>query len=181
MRKVSKSAAFRDLLRFLLLTGQRRVETAQMKWADVHLEGYTSADGATYEGPTWVIPAASAKMARAQHVPLGSMSVELLKAQHRYAGTDLVFVGNTHSPITGWTSRLLPVRQALGLPDLAPQALRRSYRTGLSEIGVPEPLAETMIAHKRKDIVALYDFSELWGQRIDAQAKWESYIAEVTA
>lgn len=162
------SETFRDLLRFLLLTGQRRSETAAMRWGDL-------------DGDSWAIPAEITKTGKPHRVPLGQLSRQVIDAQERYAGSDLVFPGRGLKQISGWTQQLQPVRDAMGQPNFAPHALRRSYRTGLAELGVSEALAEVMIAHKRKDLVARYNHSEEWLARRDAQARWEAHIAEVTA
>ncbi len=166
--EAASTPVFCDLLRLTLLTGQRRTETALMRWDDV-------VDG------IWTIPAAIAKTGAEHRVPLGPTSWALIAAQPRHAGTDLVFAGRGLRPISGWSKLLAPVRDALGMPTFAPHALRRSYRTGLAELGIPEALAETMIAHKRSDLVGRYDKSERWAARVEAQARWEAHIAAVTA
>jgi hypothetical protein len=56
--------------------------------------------------------------------------------------------------------------------------LRRTYRTGLAELNVAEPVAEMMINHTRPDLVARYSKAELWTQRVEAQNIYESYVAE---
>ena len=150
----ARSTAFRDLLRFLLITGQRRTETTLMQWSDVDLER-----GA------WAIPAAVTKTGAGHRVPLGPLSSEILRAQPRHAGSGLVFPGRGLRPISGWTKQLAPVRARLQLQKFAPHALRRTFRTGLAELGVPEPVAEVMIAHKRSDLAHRYDKSELWERR----------------
>ena len=72
-----------------------------------------------------------------------------------------------------------PVRKAFGNPALSLHALRRTYRTMLSEIGVNEDIAERQIAHKRPSLVSLYDKSHLVERRKDAQAQYEAHLAEI--
>ncbi len=166
--ETASNSAFRDLMRFLLLTGQRRTETASLRWA--HLSG-----------DVWSIPADITKTGVEQKVPLGPMSKRLIEAQDRHVATDLVFVGRDANQISGWTQLLKPIREAMAMPTLAPHALRRSYRTGLAELGVPSDVAEVMIAHKRSDLIALYNHSDLWSARVAAQVKWEKHLYDLLA
>jgi len=178
------SAQSRDFFRLCLLTGQRKSETNSMRWSDV-------------SGAEWVIPAHETKMGRTQRVPLGPMSRALIEAQPRRAGTDLVFPGRmnpdgTMGRMTGMGERWRAIKARLvgllgefdparapGMDKIGCHALRRSFRTGLSEVGVAFEVAEAMIAHKRGDLVARYDKSELWAERQAAQLRWEAHLTEV--
>ena len=164
--EAASNPAFRDLMRFLLLTGQRRTETASLRWA--HLSG-----------DVWSIPADITKTGVEQKVPLGPMAKNIIEAQNRYAATELVFVGRDASQISGWSQLLKPIREAMAMPTLAPHALRRSYRTGLAELGIPSDVAEAMIAHKRADLIALYNHADLWSARVAAQVKWEKHLSDL--
>ena len=90
-----------------------------------------------------------------------------------------MFASARLGPLTGWSKSIVPVREAFGNDGLTLHALRRTYRTMLSEIGVEEDIAERMIAHKRPGIVGLYDKSRLVEKRKDAQRRLEAHIAEL--
>jgi integrase len=165
--------AFRDMLRFALLTGQRRGEVANMRWADLDFDHE--------DGPRWVIPESLRKTGESHIAPLGPLSAALLRSQPRHANTDLVFPSHkTGRTIEGWTSRLPPVREALGEPTLALHALRRSYRSALSDLGIDTDTAERQIGHKRPGLLGVYDFSDIWQRRIDAQQRYEAHLSEIT-
>ena len=164
--------AFRDLLRLALLTGQRRGELAQMRWRDLDLTHPA--------GARWVIPAALRKTGEAHTVPLGPQSRQLIAAQPRHADVDLVFPApRTGRVITGWSERVRPVCKALGEPTFALHALRRSYRSGLSEIGVDWDTAERQIGHARPGLLGIYDKSDIWPRRVAAQERWETHLQAV--
>jgi len=152
-----------DFLRFVLLTGQRRTETSRMEWAHV-------------SGDRWHLPAENTKTGADHTVPLGPLSLAIIEAQPRHAGTSFVLPGRGLKAMSGWSKLIAPVRRAYGDDRLTIHGLRRAFRTGLSALGVDEPVAELMIAHKRSDIVGRYDHADLWDRRIDAQHKWEEYI-----
>lgn len=163
---------FRDLLRLGLLTGQRRGEIASLRWSDLDLSDP--------KNPRWIIPAGLRKTGEAHTVPLGALSVALLKAQPRLAESSLVFPSRRPTrPISGWTQRLVEVREALGDKRFSMHALRRSYRSGLTEIGVDFDTAELQIGHKRPGLAGTYDKSEVWTKRQAAQAAWETLICDV--
>ena len=128
----------------------------------------------------WSIPAERTKTGNEHRAPLGVLALDILEAQPRYAGTDLVFPGRGLRPLSGWTQILRPMKEALGDQKFAFHALRRSYRTGLTRIGVDFDLAELMIAHARSDLHRRYDHSDRWAERDAAQSKWEAYLANVT-
>ena len=156
---------FRDYMRFLLLTGQRRGETSEMTWDDL-------------SGDRWTIRAEVAKMGRDHLVPLGPLSLELLSAQHRQS--HLVWPGRGGVPMSGWSKRLRPIKAAMVEPGLALHALRRGYRTGIRELGADADLCELMIGHTRDGLVARYDKSEMWEARRSIQLRWEDWIAQIT-
>ena len=155
---------FRDYLRFLLLTGQRRSETAEMRWADISED-------------RWTIRAEVAKSGRTHVVPLGPLSRQILDTQACVSG--LAWPGRGDVPMAGWSRRLRPVKAAMGEPRLAMHALRRGYRTGIRELGADTDLCEIMIGHARRGLVARYDKSEMWAARAELQCRWEGHLAEV--
>jgi site-specific recombinase XerD len=158
---------FRDFCRFLLLTGARRNEAAQMTFDQL-------VNGA------WACPAVATKMGRVHLVPLGQLSIEIVMDQRRYAATELVFPGRRLRAMSGWTQRLRPLKERLG-DNFAFHTLRRTYRTGLTRLGIDYDVAEMMIAHKRDDLHGRYDASDLWKERTEAQARWEAYVGQLIA
>ena len=164
--EAASNPVHRDLLRFMLLTGQRRTETSLIEWD--HLSD-----------DRWHLPAEITKTGTDHTVPLGPLSRALLDAQAHYAGTGLMFPGRSLRPFSGWTKLVTPVREAYGDDRLSCHGLRRTFRTGLSALGVEEAVAELMIAHKRSDLVGRYDHSDLWDRRVEAQTRWESFVGEV--
>jgi integrase len=140
-----------------------------LRWSFLTLNG---------EDPRIDLPAEITKAGEPRSLPLGPLSISLLDAQPRAAGTDLVFPGRGEVEMAGWSRRLAPVKRALGAPGFGLHALRRSYRSGLSDLEVPEEIAERMIGHKRPGLMGTYDHSTVWSARVEAQAQWEGLLAE---
>jgi integrase len=169
---------FRAYLYTLLLTGQRRTETAQMRWSDLR----TDAAGAIVE---WQIPAEVTKAGRAHRVPVPPDLATTLGGLPRLAGTDLVFPGRGGRPMSGWSQRLAPVQAATAKAGLAPWTmhdLRRTVRTGLGRLGVDQEIAELMLNHAPGDeLAAIYDRGDYWARRKEAAERWARHVSGLVA
>jgi integrase len=77
--------------------------------------------------------------------------------------------------ITGWTKRVAGLRQASGV-DFRLHDLRRTTRTLMSRLGVPEDIAELAIGHVRTDLIARYNKDVAWEGRSDAFARVSAHI-----
>jgi integrase len=176
----------------LLLTGQRRTETALMRWSDLR----TDAAGAIVE---WGIPAEVTKAGRAHRVPVPPELDLILRALPRLAGVDLVFPGShrrkgaregradvtSRPPMSGWAQRLAPVQAATaeaGLAHWTPHDLRRTVRTGLGRLGVDQEIAELMLNHAPGDeLAAIYDRGDYWARRREAAERWARHVLGLVA
>lgn len=156
----------------LLLTGQRRAETASMRWADVDL-----ANG------VWNIAAEITKSGRAHRVPLQPELVAILQNVPRLRGNPWVFAGRDGVPMSGYSKRMKAL-QALA-PDLEPftlHDLRRTVRTGLSALGVAPHVAELMLNHAVKGALAqAYDRHDFWDERVAAAIEWSKHVKQPVA
>ena len=80
--------------------------------------------------------------------------------------------------ITGWTMWVTNLRQASGV-DFRLHDLRRTARTLMSKLRVPEDIAELAIGHVRADLVARYNQDNAWPGRCDAFTRVSDHIATV--
>jgi integrase len=80
---------FNAIVRFLILTGQRREEVAGVTWAEVS-DDFSS----------WTIPASRAKNGATHLVPLSASAQDLLREAPRFG--ELVFPG-LRGPFNGWS------------------------------------------------------------------------------
>ena len=160
---------FNPYLKILLLLGQRRTETAMMRWRDLDL-----AEG------VWIVPPAITKSGRPHKIPIPRQAVEILKGLPRLAGTDLVFPGRRNRPMSGWSKHLPPVYKATaaaGMAAWAPHDLRRTMRSGLSALGVERVTAELLLDHAVSDELSkIYDRHEYWPQRVEASSRWATHV-----
>ena len=85
---------FDGYLKVLLLCGQRRTETAAMRWADIDPDA-----------ATWTIPASISKSGREHIVPLPPAVMEIIRATGRTT-SPLVFPGRGGTIMSGWEKRV---------------------------------------------------------------------------
>jgi integrase len=149
---------FGPLFRFLLLTGQRLHEVADMTWSELDLTN-----------GLWSIPAERMKTDAPHHVPLSQEAIALLMALPRFKG-DAVFstTGGAH-PVSGFSkakARLEETMVRLGgkFDDPAKAIkrwvlhdLRRTARTYFSAIPSQDLVRELAISHTRPRLHKTYD------------------------
>ena len=76
--------SFADMLKVLLLTGQRLAKVSAMRWSDIALDG------------TWSIPTEAREKGNAGDLVLPELALEIIKRQPRFASSPL------HLPWPHW-------------------------------------------------------------------------------
>jgi integrase len=155
--------AFGALVRLALLTGARRGELAALE------RNHLLADRIV------VVPE-HAKTGAQHEVPLTGLMRQVIAAQP-VATSPLLFPSAvTGGRIQGWTKLVAKLRQVSGI-DFRLHDLRRTTRTLMSRLGVPEDIAELAIGHVRADLIARYNRDQAWEGRSDAFARVSAHIA----
>lgn len=70
------------------------------------------------------------------------------------------------------------IRKVTGL-DFRPHDLRRTFRTHIAALGVPNEVAEMLLNHAKDDLVGTYSLYDYWSQRKDALARWHAHLATI--
>jgi integrase len=160
-----------DIQKLLLITGQRRTEVGEMRWFEVDLE--------TAE---WIIPAARSKSRRDHLVPLSSLALEVLRGIPQVEDVDFVFVGRgSKRAVTGYGPPKTRADELSGVTDWRLHDLRRTCRTGLAALGVPEIVAERCLNHAKKGMTAVYDVHEYEDEKRDALDAWAARLSKITS
>ncbi len=160
-------------LRFLLLTGQRRTETALAHWRDI--DPYTG---------VWVIPSDVTKSGRAHRVPLPWAAVNVLRVRWpsrapRAPMSSPWSPGRSDDGVEPAHAQLFR-RAHPKLPAFSLHDLRRTYRTGLGRLGVEPHVAELALNHALSDELArTYDLGDYWPERCAAAERWCAHVARV--
>jgi integrase len=130
---------FGVLGRLLLMLGQRRGETAAMAWSQLDLD----------QG-VWGLPATITKTEVEHILPLVPAVVDLLRTVPRIDGHDLLFPANragSANPVSGFSKALATARRLSGVPDFTWHDLRRTVRTNLARLGIPQHVGERILCH----------------------------------
>jgi len=89
----------------------------------------------------------------------------------------LVFPSSkTGGRLKGWTKLVAKLQRESSI-DFRLHDLRRTARTLMSKLGVPEDIAELAIGHVRKDLVARYNKDDAWAGRRDAFTRVSDHVA----
>ena len=155
-------------VRLLLLAGQRLREVAKMSWHEVDLDK-----------ALWTIPPERMKGDAAHEVPLPSAAVKILTELPRFTGPYVFTTTGGTRPISGFSKMKATLDERM--PGVAPwrfHDLRRTMRTGLGGLPVPNNVAGLCIAHAQPGLHKVYDQHsyrdekrrafELWASRLHA-------------
>ena len=152
------------LVRLALLTGLRRGELAQLQRARDLLADRI------------VVQPEHAKTGNPHMAPLTPLVREVI-AGAPIASSPLLFpAARTGGRITGWNKLTAKLRQASGV-NFRLHDLRRTVRTLMSRLGVPEDIAELAVGHVRADLIARYNKDQAWDGRGDAFARVSAHVA----
>lgn len=175
------ASSFGRLVRFLILTGCRRSEAAGLLWSMVNLrKGRID------------LPATFTKQARGHTVYVAPALADALKACPVDArGPNLVFPSERSGGlIKGW-SQLMDTgskrleQKSLGLVPRSGVSftlhdLRRTFRTGLSRLGVDTEIAELALGHARADLESRYNRDNCAAEVRAAFEAWAEHVTEAT-
>ncbi|WP_319826084.1 tyrosine-type recombinase/integrase [Thalassovita sp.] len=166
---------FGDCMKFLMLSGQRRAEVAEMLWPEIDLEKRL-----------WTLPSQRAKNGKQHTVPLTDAMVEVLRKTPRFFNSDYVFTTTGKTPISGFGR--LKTRLDKALPESsAPwiiHDLRRTMSTNMAMLGVPQPVTEALLNHKTgvvSGVAAIYNVYSYADEKREALGKWNERIEKITA
>jgi len=130
----------------------------------------------------WTIPAARYKTGIDHAVPLSKSVMDILQARWSDGASGYVLVGRggKDKPFNGAASTLRRLRQALATRQpFTLHDLRRTVRTGLSQLNVDDETAEMVIGHLPQGIVRVYNLHDRLDQRREALAKWGRHVMTV--
>lgn len=172
---------YRDIIRLLILTGQRREEVGGMLWPEIDLAN-----------ATWRIGAERTKNGLVHDVPLSASAVEMLKGRSRRDDTREFVFGSRNGPFQGWSnakealdSRVLEALQARHDPnaELKPWRLhdiRRTVATRLADLGVLPHVIEAVLNHisgHRAGVAGVYNRAVYAAEKRAALDLWAHHLA----
>ena len=162
------------LQQLLLLLGQRRSEVAEMLWSEVD-----------FDKREWTIPASRSKSKREHIVPLPDAAVEILESLPRFTDGDFVFTTTGRRPVNDFSKAKIRTDQILHdqdspIKNWRVHDLRRTCRTGMARLGVPEIVSERVLNHQAQGLTKIYNLHEYLPEKRDALARWAQEVQNIT-
>ena len=166
----------------LALTGQRKSEVAEARWSEVDLEK-----------KLWTIPAERMKADAAHVVPLTADVIAILELLPRFELDDYLFTASFGKrAVTGFSkakfildkAMLVELRKDKPEAELAPFVLhdiRRTMRTGLSALPVPDLVRELVIAHTKPGLHKVYDQYAYIEEKRHALELWAARLRSIVS
>jgi integrase len=179
----AKAYPFGDLVRALLLTGQRLSEIAEARRREI-------------DGDVLVVPAERMKNKQRHVVPLTSEVAALFDNAPRFKdGDDFLFTTTFGArPVSGFSkakadldktiAALVAEERKRGL-DTKPVApwrihdLRRTARTRMSTLGVLPFIGELVLAHVQTGVHAVYDLHKYDAEKRAALERWQTALLAI--
>jgi integrase len=168
---------FGAFVRLLLLLGVRRSELGRARWLEFD----------EFEAGRWIIPAQRAKTDEPHVVPLPASAVEILRTLARLLprGTGYVIGGPSPIHYARAKQRLDACIKALNggkaLPHWTFHDLRRTFRTGLSRLGIAPHVAELCLGHSQPGLHKVYDQHKYAAEQRHAFDAWAAHVMRIVA
>jgi integrase len=153
----------RGLVKILVLLGQRRDEIRLMQWRELDLKART-----------WLLPADRNKSDREHLVPLAEQVVAILDALPRLG--DFVFTVDGRKPYAGHTRLKRILDRESMVTEWVYHDLRRTFRTGLSELHVPLDIRRRCMNHAIGGLDKVYDRYDFLAEKRDAFERWADHV-----
>lgn len=166
---------YTPVVRVLLLTGQRRMEVAQMEWTEI-------------EGDLWTIPPGRTKNGRAHAVPLSDAVLDIIEDQREQQAelelsTPYVFSTIGAKSFQNWSREKRALDETLGFNDWRLHDIRRTVATGMDEhLHINPWIIESVLNHlsgTKAGVAGTYNRAERVNERRSALEAWSRFIAEL--
>jgi integrase len=163
------------LFQLLALTGQRKSEVAGARWREFDLAK-----------KLWTIPPERMKGGAAHAVPLTDDVMAILEALPRFRRGDHLFSTSYGAkPVNGFSKAKAKLDAAMAAQLGGPAApfvihdIRRTMRTGLSALPIPDNVRELVIAHARPGLHKVYDQHAYESEKRHALVLWAARLRSI--
>ena len=165
---------FGALVQLLIVTGQRRDEVAQARWAEIDLDGRM-----------WTLARERVKTDNPHEVPLSKAAVAILRPLPRI-GDEYVLTTNGEAPSSNYAKnkRRLDFLLPPDMPLWRLHDLRRTAASGMARLGITLPVIEKVLNHSGGSfagIVGVYQKHTFSDEKRKALEAWADHVAAVVA
>ena len=163
------------LFQLLALTGQRKSEVAEARWREFDIGN-----------KLWTIPPERMKSDAAHVVPLVDEAIAILESLPRFRSGDFLFSTKYGaSPCNGFSKAKQHLDAAMATElggEVEPfviHDIRRTMRTGLSALPIPDRVRELVIAHAQPGLHKIYDQYAYLDEKRHALALWTARLRSI--
>ena len=160
----ASAAPFARLVKFILLTGARRAEAAEMTWDEI-------------DGTAWTLPAIRNKTNVDLIRPLSKQALAVLPAKGE--GKFIFSLDGGHAPIRGFNEFREAFHKASHTTGWTLHDLRRTARTLLSRAGINSDIAERCLGHVIGGVRGVYDRWEFRQEKAKAYEALAGLIGRI--
>jgi integrase len=168
---------FGALIQLLVLTGQRKSEVAEARWSEFELPS-----------KLWRIPAARMKANATHVIPLPGDAMRILESLPRFNSGDFLFSTTFgEKPVSGFSKAKLRLDALMAAQLQRPvqpfvlHDIRRTMRTGLSALPIPDLVRELVIAHSKPGLHKVYDQHAYLNEKRQALELWQARVREIVS
>jgi integrase len=160
---------FAPIVRMLMLTGARLSEVTGASWSEFN-----------FDTATWIVPAERFKSDAIHIVPMSDDLVALLEGVPRWTRGDCVFsLTEGRKPVSFQSKAKARLDSRAKIAPFTIHDIRRTVRTRLSELRIPEPIAEMVIGHAKKGLARVYNQHQYIDEMREALAAWAARLRSI--
>lgn len=158
----------KEAIKLVLVTAQRPGEVASMHRSQI-------------EGNWWTLESKDTKNEEAHRIYLTPTALKLIGDGEGYifVSDKLTESGETRSKVRQTLSKHISTHKYFDLPTWTPHDLRRTARTVMARLGVPEEHAEAILNHKKQGIVKVYNLHQYNKEKQAALLLWEAELLRI--
>jgi integrase len=169
-RALRREGDYGDIVKLLILTGQRATEIADLRWDEIDL------------GPQAAIllPPGRTKNKRPHIVPLSAPARAILEVQ-RPNGRELVF-GTGKGGFSCWSFSKRRLDEAVKIKPWVIHDLRRTCATGMAKLGAQPHIIEAVLNHvsgHKAGVAGIYNRSTYEAEKRTALDRWAEHVAAI--
>jgi len=160
-----RPSGYSDIVRLLVLTGQRRQEIGALQWNEVDLVRKLI-----------VLSPARTKNRRQHELPLSSQACAVLKRQPRRNRTEFVF---NEAGFKNWNRAKAALDKRLRITEWRIHDLRRTCATGMAELGVQPHIIEAVLNHvsgHKAGVAGIYNRAKYADEMRSALQRWADHL-----
>ena len=168
-----ETSMFEQIVKILILTGQRRSEVGGMRWREID-----------FDKMMWTVPAIRTKNKRTHLVPLSPAVMEILSERKESSNSPLVFTTNGKTSFSGWSRSKQRTEKRADLNEhWILHDLRRTLVTHMNEeLGIQPHVVEAVVNHAsgiQSGVAGVYNRAQYLDERKAALNAWADYIEQI--